>query len=324
MINIYPKNSIGYKIMTHDNNYGEIKLLTNSKLPSLSVVIPYYEAWNTINRTLEYLLSACKKLEYEIILVDDGSIKYPAETTIRVEIKKQIKIVSLNKNVGRSLARNRGLKESKNEVVAFMDADMVMPRNLIVKHLKLHCHFGGEKGCITFSLFNNLSISEWEMTTDKETLFKKTNDFRSECNYLQSWIGCESDNEYISHKYKILKDTNNLREWPIGKTFGPWLLPNMVLGGFFTVNRDKAIKVGGFSESFQKYGFTETPVSTKIIAKFDDYVIPVSFPYVLHLHDGGVALSQGERNIYFKKAHHLFFDIYLNQDLEETIKNEKI
>jgi hypothetical protein len=44
----------------------------------------------------------------------------------------------------------------------------------------------------------------------------------------------------------------------------------------------------------------------------------------LHLHDGGVALSQEERNTYFKKAHDLFFDIYLNQDLEETMKNEKI
>jgi len=29
-------------------------------------------------------------------------------------------------------------------------------------------------------------------------------------------------------------------------------------------------------------------------------------------------------NKYLKKAHQLFFEVYLKQDLEETIKNEKI
>jgi len=57
---------------------------------------------------------------------------------------------------------------------------------------------------------------------------------------------------------------------------------------------------------------------------FNDYVIPVPSPYLIHLHDGGEALSQTERDERFKEAHHLFFDVYLRKDLKETIKNEQI
>jgi len=325
MINFYSKNSIGYKVMNHDNNYGDITASGGLRLPSLSVVIPYYEAWNTINQTLGYLLNACKAIDSEIILVDDGSAKYPAETIINVDFKKMIKVVRLSKNVGRSITRNRGLRESKNEIVAFMDADMIMPAGLIEKHLKLQNYFKNKKGgCITFSLFNNVGMVDWELSVDKKILFNETNDFRNECLYQPSWIGCEKDREYIGNKYKILEDTDYLKKWPLNKSFGPWLLPNMILGGFFTVNRDEAVKVGGFSNSFKNYGFTETSVSTKIIAKFGDYVVPVRFPYLLHLNDGGAALSQSDRDFYFRQAHHLFFEIYLKQDLEKTIKNEKI
>lgn len=329
MINNYRKNSIGYKVMKH-NNYYDADILAIFKdqkgnLPNLSVVIPYFESWNTINRALEYLEGAIGSLNYEIVVVDDGSIKYPAEKVIKSNRRQKLTIKTLEVNRGRSFARNSGLAESHNEVVAFMDADMIMPRGLVENHLKLHKYFMDEdKGCITFSLFNNVGIDEWKSTLDKEKLFESTNDFRSDCLYRETWIGCEEDKEFIGNTYQILKDTDYLRKWPIDLSFGPWLLPNMALGGFFTVNRKRALKVGGFSEDFKKYGFTETPVSTKLIARFNDYVIPVPWPYVLHLHDGGVSLNQKERDECFKKAHQLFFEVYLKQDLNKTIQNEKL
>jgi glycosyltransferase involved in cell wall biosynthesis len=329
MINTYPKKSIGYSVMQHNNDYGinlsSIFKKTFINLPTLSIVVPYYDSWNTVNKTLEYLIHATKGKSYEIIVVDDGSIKYPAEKIIIQNYKKNIKIVNLNKNMGRSFARNVGLNEAKNDVVAFMDSDILMPTNLIDKHLKLHAYFKNKgKGCITFSLFNNLSVNDWNSTENKNSLFDKSNDFRNECVYRSTWIGCEDDKKYIGNHYRIIDETDNLRRWPVGKSLGPWLLSNMVLGGFFTVNKSTAIEVGGFSKSFRNYGFTEIPLSTKIIARFDDYVIPVPSPYLLHLHNGGVSLSQHKRNEYFKEAHNLFFQVYLKQDLCETIKNEKI
>lgn len=329
MINNYPANSIGYKVMNHDNDYkADIFSIFNShkeKLPSVSIVIPYFEAWNTINWTLEYLVKALEQIEYEIIVVDDGSKKCPAEKCIIDKNRKNLMIKTLQTNKGRSCARNSGLIKAKNDVVAFMDADMVIPCGIIEKHLKLHKYFSKQdKGCISFSLFNNVSVKEWGSVNKKEILFGQTNDFRNECLYQESWIGCEADKEYVGRAFRILADTDYLKNWPVNHTFGPWLLPNMVLGGFFTANRERVLVVGGFSEDFKQYGFTETPVSTKLIAKFDDYVIPVLEPYVLHLHDGGVSLNQEERDEYFKKAHHLFFEVYLKQDLEQTIKNEKL
>lgn len=329
MINNYTKVSIGYRIMKHCNNYG-VKLSsifkeTRLNLPALSIVIPYYESWDTINLTLEYLIDATKEKLCEIIIVDDGSVIYPAEKVVLQSFIKYIKIVKLKQNMGRSGARNMGLKEARNKVVAFMDADMLIPEGLIDKHLKLHAYFANnKKGCITFSLFNNLNINEWRSDIYKEFLFHKSNDFRKMCIYQPTWIGCKKDRKYIGNEYKIIEDTDYLKKWPMEKSYGPWLLPNMVLGGFFIVDRKKAIKVGGFSNFFREYGFTEIPLSTKLIAKFCDFVVPVDSPYLIHLHDGDVALSQKQRDYFFRKAHHLFFDVYLRQDLNETIKNEKI
>jgi len=234
MINSYSKNTIGYKLMEHDNDYDEIVFTNDNYVPSLSIVIPYFEAWNTINQTLEYLFKSCRKIYPEIILVDDGSIKYPAEKVIERKFIEKLRVVKLSSNQGRSTARNCGIKETKGEVVAFMDADMLVPPNLIDQHLRIHNSLRNKGRCgITFSLFNNLSMVDWATASNKMILFDQTNDFRYKCDYQANWIGCESDEEFIGSKYRILEETNNLRKWPRGKSFGPWLLPNMILGGFF-------------------------------------------------------------------------------------------
>lgn len=336
MINNYPPETIGNRVINHNNNYGlDIAATLRSSLqkaPSLSVVIPYYEAENTINCALDYLIrivAATQKLLYswnwEIIVVDDGSEKYPAEKTIIKKLQTKIIIKQLPQNSGRSAARNEGLKLAKNEVIAFMDADIICPEKTIENHLKIHQRLKEiNKNGITFSFFNNLKVKEWQTCTRKADLFTKSNDFRLECTYQKSWIGCDTDKQHIGINFQIMRQTNNLRNWPQNTFFGPWLLPNMVLGGFFMVDRHRALSVGGFSRIFSKYGFTETSLITKIIAKYGDFVLPSLAPILVHLHDGGVALSQEEKDLLFQRAHAIYFDRYLKQNLELTLKNEKL
>ena len=88
--------------------------------PKLSVVIPLYNKEPYIARALR---SVCTQTvqDFEIIVVDDGSTDNSAQVVLsfgdsRIRLIKQ-------ENSGQSVARNRGVHESRTELVAFLDAD---------------------------------------------------------------------------------------------------------------------------------------------------------------------------------------------------------
>ena len=89
-------------------------------MPTLSVVIPAYNAECTI---LETIASIQKQTfsDFEIILINDGSTDRTLEIlqTVRDE---RLKIFSYE-NGGLPVARNRGISHSTGEFIAFIDAD---------------------------------------------------------------------------------------------------------------------------------------------------------------------------------------------------------
>jgi glycosyltransferase involved in cell wall biosynthesis len=86
----------------------------------ISVVIPLYNKENQITHTLQSVLSQTFQ-KFEIVIVDDGS----TDNSI-AEVQKicddRIRLFH-QKNAGVSVARNRGIQESKYELIAFLDAD---------------------------------------------------------------------------------------------------------------------------------------------------------------------------------------------------------
>lgn len=85
-----------------------------------SVVIPLYNKSNFIQRAIESVLVQSFR-DFEIIVINDGSND---ESVDRVQIyeDQRIRLFS-QKNLGVSAARNRGIKESKGQIIAFLDAD---------------------------------------------------------------------------------------------------------------------------------------------------------------------------------------------------------
>lgn len=85
-----------------------------------SVIIPLYNKEKYIARTIQSVLRQTYD-NFEIIIVDDGS----TDNSL-CEVKKfydeRIRIFS-QKNSGVSAARNRGVEESKYDLIAFVDAD---------------------------------------------------------------------------------------------------------------------------------------------------------------------------------------------------------
>lgn len=96
----------------------------------ISVVIPLYNKQNSIVATLQSVF-AQTYTDYEVIVVDDGSTDDSAnvaETTLREFCENhsnynlEFKVVR-KKNGGVSSARNEGIRQSKYDYVAFLDAD---------------------------------------------------------------------------------------------------------------------------------------------------------------------------------------------------------
>ena len=108
----------------------------------ISVVIPLYNAKETIKSTIESVLNQTYKESIEIIIVNDGSKdgceKIVEEIISNNQTNRTIKLIN-KENSGVSSARNRGIKEANGDWIAFLDSDDVwhpQKLELILKILK--------------------------------------------------------------------------------------------------------------------------------------------------------------------------------------------
>lgn len=92
--------------------------------PSISVVIPAYNAAATLARAIESVLAQTWPA-HQIVVVDDGSADRTADVARQLKDGAggdRIRVLQ-QPNAGPSAARNRGVAEATGEWVAFLDAD---------------------------------------------------------------------------------------------------------------------------------------------------------------------------------------------------------
>ena len=115
----------------------------------ISFIVPAYNAKNTIKRAVDSILNQVKSgLDYEIIIVDDGSTdnlrseiaKYPTECLEKITYTRK-------PNGGLSDARNYGVKKAKGDYIIFVDSDDYVDTRLL-KDIKV---------CIK----NNVDLIKW-------------------------------------------------------------------------------------------------------------------------------------------------------------------
>jgi len=95
-----------------------------------SIIIPVFNAQNTIRRTLQSVLNQTFS-SYEIIVVNDGSRDNSAR--ILQEFAHYPQFTVLNQiNAGVSAARNSGLQQASGEYVLFLDADDWVDDNFLM------------------------------------------------------------------------------------------------------------------------------------------------------------------------------------------------
>lgn len=96
-------------------------------MKKITVIIPTYNLANYLCEAIDSVLNQTFK-DFEIIVIDDGSTDSTKAKTDKYN--NTIKYF-YQKNSGVSVARNKGLKESRGEYIAFLDADdMWLPKKL--------------------------------------------------------------------------------------------------------------------------------------------------------------------------------------------------
>lgn len=95
-------------------------------MPTVSIIIPAYNAAQTLPQTLD-ALRAANPPPLEIIVVNDGS----ADETARLAEAFDARVFSLQENVGAAIAKNRGADIARGDVLLFIDSDIVPPRAIV-------------------------------------------------------------------------------------------------------------------------------------------------------------------------------------------------
>lgn len=136
---------------------------TNSKkYPLISVVLPSYNAMETLETSLKSLIKTSYP-NYEIVVVDDcskdGTYEYIKDfftkhPRVRVDIYRN------SRNMGASFTRNFAIKKSKGEYIAFAETDMKFDSRWLselVEYLKNNKDVGAVAGkCCDFLQQNKI------------------------------------------------------------------------------------------------------------------------------------------------------------------------
>ncbi len=103
-----------YRFSLQENEGGILKINV-----MISIIIPAYNSAKYLPETIDSILAQGMR-DYEIIIIDDGSTDNTREVIDKFNAK--IKYI-YQKQKGAAAARNRGIRNSRGDYIAFLDAD---------------------------------------------------------------------------------------------------------------------------------------------------------------------------------------------------------
>jgi len=316
-------SSIKIKIDSLSNDYSlyekAYSILTGKELLSfeslddknyfvpVSIIIPSYNSERTILQTLLSIESQSLTKEQlanvEVVLVDDGSIKDLRDVILGHAFSFELKIISLNINHGISIARNTGVALSKNNILIFLDSDVVLSNNYIFEHSVRNQIIPNS---IFVSLKRNIDENESVVSVSSITSGVLVPDFfddsRIKKTIKQDQVGIYKQNE--DQLVEILQETNYFRDFGFGRKIGFYDLPTMVVGHNISMRKRTFVVTGGFSQEFKGWGLEDTFFGATAISK-GSYVIPVISSGVYHINhvprSGSIDKKQDEFEINIDK-----------------------
>ncbi len=248
------------------------------KLPlnkNCSIIIPFYRDRSSLKRNLTALAHQDLPPDFrlnkvEIIIVDGGSPFNLKNLVKFIRRFYSVTYLKLKENYGRATARNLGLLYSKNDIVIFLDEDIVVSNDFICSHLLRHEFLNK---CMIAGFRQNIDLREilLRMDAGKQIVSRKPdykNDFRYKRFVPVEWKGAYNDVPFnnFNRTYHLLRETDYFKKFGKGKIIGVWDLPFMFLTCNASVPKKYIFEVGGFDMRFKGWNLEDTHLGAKVIA----------------------------------------------------------
>ncbi len=91
----------------------------------ISILVSLYNEEDSLKELYSKIKKNVKSFKYEIIFIDDGSTDNSYNNLLEIKKKdKNIRIIKMKKNYGKSYALDAGFRQAKGELIITMDADL--------------------------------------------------------------------------------------------------------------------------------------------------------------------------------------------------------
>lgn len=203
----------------------------------VSIILPVYNQYFSLLQTLKGLNSQQTTVDFEIIIVDDGStdeLAYIDE--ISVPKAEKCKIVH-QKNFGRAIARNTGIRYSNAEILVFCDGDRVPSPHFVEEHFISQASGAPVVIGAPFEYFGKKCV--WE---SNELDWAAITRFSREAFYFR-------------RAKKIYNEC--------GKTLSEQAYLTLLIGNT-SINKKVFENVGGFDRRFKEWGFEHYELGYRI------------------------------------------------------------
>ena len=212
----------------------------------ISIIIPYFKKKEFFKRTIRSIQKQSYR-NFEVILIfddkDKSDLKFINNSLKKIRNKK---IIINKKNLGAGISRNIGIKKSKGNFIAFIDADDIWHKDKIKKQINFM-----KKNKVDFSFCDYLIIDKNEKIIKKIIAPRKVD-------YNNLLIACDIGLSTVMLKSKLLK----FDKFSSLKTKEDYLL-------WLKLSK-KNIKMLGINKTLVSWRKTDNSLSSSTIQKFKD------------------------------------------------------
>lgn len=228
-----------------ENDYRGVRSVDPGPMPTVSVVIPVYNRPDLLERTLAGLAAQTYPEELlSIIVADDGS-NVPIEPIVDAADERVSYASQERRGYGAGRARNLGARTADGEVLVFIDADCVPHPDLVARHAEWHRYA------------SNLAVVGARPHIDTSTV--SVDEFASgEVDWPNLLATATADETSATRDWRTLfyRRTSDLRT-------GDEIFRSLVSSNF-SVRTDRFHDVGGFDESFDRWGGEDTELGWRL------------------------------------------------------------
>lgn len=194
-------------------------------------MIPNYNGFSLLEESLPFVFQAmCEK--DELVVVDNGS----SDKSVDWLSGQKVKLVKLDKNYGFTRACNEGVKNSKNNLILFLNNDCVIPKNLL-------------RDLEDFLLRNDLIATQpkvFRLNHQKNQSLTNQEDLKK----VKEKSGIENIGYFIDLKYGKTKVATRQEDL---KIINKERYVYGLSGACLLVKKQEFLELGGFDESFHSY-----------------------------------------------------------------------